>query len=104
MSTNAEEDDTFADFPGDATQPTEEILSELANLNVLKNEPSAEPQLPPPSEYDSLTAELAERPHNPEGWRRLIQVAEESRDIEKISMAYESLLKQYPNNVCGRTE
>ncbi|KAF9567671.1 Suf-domain-containing protein [Agrocybe pediades] len=104
MATNAEEDDTFADFQGDSTQPTEEILSELSKLTSIKDEAALEPRMPPPSEYDSLTAELAERPHNPDGWRRLVQLAEDSRDIEKISAAYEALLKQYPNNATAQIQ
>jgi cleavage stimulation factor subunit 3 len=81
--------------PGDRTQPTEEILSALGIDSPMEDEP----QEPPPSEYDALNAHLAENPHNPDAWRRLVRVAEESGDVEKISATYEALLKQYPNNV-----
>lgn len=86
----------------DLTQPTSEILSALSMKSEEVDEApptQTEPQAPPPSEYDSLTAQLAENPHNPDGWRSLIRVAEDTGDIEKIGAAYDALLKQYPNNV-----
>lgn len=94
-------DETYQE--GD-TKPTSEILSALAGLNngPVKTETQPEPQLPLPSEYDLLTAQLAENPHNPDGWRKLVRLAEDSRDLERISAAYDALLKQYPNNVCLR--
>ena len=103
MSTSefaAADDESYVE--GD-TQPTSEILSALAGVNnsPVKTEPQPEPQQPPPSEYDTLTAQLSENPHNPDGWRRLIRLAEDSRNLDKISAAYDALLKQYPNNVCG---
>lgn len=81
--------------PGDQTQPTEEILNALAMNSPMKDEP----QEPPPTEYEALNLQLAENPHNPDAWRRLVHVAEDSGDIDKISTTYEALLKQYPNNV-----
>ena len=67
---------------------------------TIKPEPQDSP-VPPPSEYDALTAQLLQSPHDPESWRRLINVAEATGDISKISAAYDALLKQYPNTVCG---
>lgn len=52
------------------------------------------------SEYDALFARLKEKPHDPEGWRRLVDHAESSGEIDKIRAAYDALLKQYPNTVC----
>jgi len=81
----------------DRTHPAADILNALSTLNSpIKTEV---PQLPP-GEYDLLNAQLADNPHNPEAWRRLIDVAEASGDIEKISATYDALLKQYPNTVC----
>lgn len=58
----------------------------------------------PPSEWDLLRAQLREKPHNPEGWNRLVALAEESGDIEKVKDSYEALLEMYPNTVSrGRT-
>ncbi|KAF8632394.1 hypothetical protein AX17_004835 [Amanita inopinata Kibby_2008] len=57
------------------------------------------PQMPVQnmSEFDALFAKLKEKPHDPEGWRRLVDHAEQSGDIEKIRAAFDGLLKQYPN-------
>jgi hypothetical protein len=57
--------------------------------------------VPPLSEYDALTLQLLQSPHQPETWRRFVNVAEATGDISKISAAYDALLKQYPNTVCG---
>lgn len=84
-----------SDFPGDQTQPTAEILNVLNNL---KSEPP--PEVPTLTEYDALTAQAKEKPHNPETWRRLIDVAENTGEIEKIRAAFDALLQQYPNTVC----
>ncbi|KAF9460965.1 hypothetical protein BDZ94DRAFT_1238063 [Collybia nuda] len=81
-----------SDFTGDQTQPTAEILNALNNL---KSEPP--PEIPTPTEYDALTAQAKEKPHNPEIWRRLIDVAENTGEIEKIRAAFDALLQQYPN-------
>lgn len=67
---------------------------------AVKPEPQDSP-VPPPSEYDSLNVQLLQNPHQPEIWRRLVNVAEATGDISKISAAYDALLKQYPNTVCG---
>jgi cleavage stimulation factor subunit 3 len=67
---------------------------------TVKPEPQDSP-VPPPSEYDALTVQLLQSPHQPDTWRRLVNVAEATGDISKISAAYDALLKQYPNTVCG---
>ncbi|KAI0002909.1 hypothetical protein BJV74DRAFT_814041 [Russula compacta] len=51
----------------------------------------------PVSEWDSLRASLRENPYDIEGWNKLVRLAEDSGDLEKIKDAYESLLKMYPN-------
>jgi cleavage stimulation factor subunit 3 len=62
----------------------------------VKPEPQDSP-VPPLSEYDVLTIQLLQSPHQPETWRRLVNVAEATGDISN----YDALLKQYPNTVCG---
>jgi hypothetical protein len=84
-----------SEYPGDQTQPTAEILNAL---NAVKSEPPAD--ITTPTEYDALTAQVREKPHNPEAWRRLIDVAENTGEIEKIRAAFDALLQQYPNTVC----
>ena len=100
--------DVEEEYPGDKTQPTAEILNVLNQLNSqsiqhnVKAEPldNVLPSAPPPTEYEALTAELKEKPHNPEGWRRLVELAEQSGEIDKVRSAYDALLLQYPNTVC----
>ncbi|EDR13145.1 uncharacterized protein LACBIDRAFT_245406 [Laccaria bicolor S238N-H82] len=92
MSEPAQSQGDDFEHPGDQTQPTAEILNAL---NIIKSEPQKD--LPPPTEYEALTAQLLEKPHNPENWRRLVNVAESTGDIEKIKTTFDSLLKQYPN-------
>lgn len=53
----------------------------------------------PVSEWDALRTSLHESPHDTEGWNKLVRLAEDSGDLERIKEAYESLLKMYPNTV-----
>lgn len=53
----------------------------------------------PPSEWELLHTQLAEKAHDPEGWNNFINMAEGSGDLDKIKEAYEALLKMYPNTV-----
>jgi cleavage stimulation factor subunit 3 len=57
----------------------------------------------PQSEWDVIRAQLQETPQNPEGWNKLIDLAEESSEIEKIQASYEGLLQAYPNTVSHMT-
>ena len=59
---------------------------------------SSEPQQPQ-SEFHILLAFLLSSPVDPEGWNKLIRLAEDSSDITQIKKAYDSLLKVYPNTV-----
>ncbi|KAI0301886.1 hypothetical protein B0F90DRAFT_1716130 [Multifurca ochricompacta] len=51
----------------------------------------------PVSEWDTLRTSLRENPHDTEGWNKVVRLAEDSGDLERIKEAYESLLKMYPN-------
>ena len=53
------------------------------------------------SEWDTIRAQLRESPLNPEGWLKLVELAEDSGDLEKIKETYEALLQTYPNTVCN---
>ncbi|KAJ7439159.1 hypothetical protein B0H11DRAFT_1623685, partial [Mycena galericulata] len=68
----------------------------------VKSAPGTDP-IPPSSEYDALMARLKESPHDPESWKRLIDVAETRGDILQIREAYDALLKQYPNAPSAQT-
>lgn len=54
---------------------------------------------PPQSEWDRLRAQLREKPIDADGWLKLVELAEDSGDIEKIKNAYEGMLETYPNTV-----
>jgi len=91
-------DDTSMASQTEQTQPAEEMQTEFVREgSPMKTESQSD--LPPRSEYDNLISELAENPQNPEGWRRLLTLVEDMGDLEKISAAYDSLLKHYPNTV-----
>ena len=51
------------------------------------------------SEWDTVRAQLRESPLNPDGWLKLVELAEDSGDLEKIKETYEALLQTYPNTV-----
>ena len=57
------------------------------------------PEPETPSELDLLRTQLTENPHDPDRWRKLVELAELSGDIEKVKDAYEALLTVYPNTV-----
>jgi cleavage stimulation factor subunit 3 len=102
---------------GDATEPTADILNALNQLNsdtiptapnsqeIIKAEeqqPKQEevPQQPQLSEWQLLRNRLRDSPHDPEGWIKFVELAENSGEIEQIKETYESLLETYPNTVC----
>jgi hypothetical protein len=106
--------DLSANLSGDVdtTQPTTEILNVLNQLNTdtapnsqesikVEQQPKEEvPQQPQLSEWESLRNRLRDSPHDPEGWSKLVDLAENSGEMEKIKDTYESLLQIYPNTVC----
>ena len=53
----------------------------------------------PLSEWDQLRARLREKPVDADRWLKLVQLAEASRDIDKIKETYEGMLEVYPNVV-----
>ncbi|OCH93262.1 Suf-domain-containing protein [Obba rivulosa] len=95
----------------DRTQPAEDILNALRQLNpqslglslpIANNgavELSTQTQepAPPQSEWDQLRAHLREKPFDADSWLKLVDLAEDSGDIEKIKETYEALLEAYPN-------
>ena len=73
-------------------QPTEQLD------NDTKTEPTP-PTPPPQSEWDGLRAQLRDRPIDADGWLKLVSLAEDSGDMEKIKQTYEGMLETYPNTV-----
>ncbi|KAI0820713.1 hypothetical protein BC628DRAFT_1466219 [Trametes gibbosa] len=55
------------------------------------------PTPPPQSEWDRLRAQLRERPIDADVWLKLVDLAEDSGDMEKIKNTYEGMLETYPN-------
>ncbi|KAJ3496355.1 hypothetical protein NLJ89_g10496 [Agrocybe chaxingu] len=84
----------------DQIKPSEEVSSTQSVNSLMKVESQA--QLPPRSEYEILKAQLAENPRNPEAWQRLVDAAEASREMDKISETYDVLLDQYPNTAVAQ--
>ena len=58
-----------------------------------------EPTPPPQSEWDQLRAQLREKPVDADSWLKLVDLAEDSGDMEKIKETYEGMLETYPNTV-----
>lgn len=99
---------------GDKTQPAEEILDVLNALNpktitnttqnghgldLVQQEMSQDSRQDPPSEWHALREKLREHPQDPEGWNKLVDIAENAGDLEQIKQTYEALLETYPNTV-----
>ncbi|KAG5223273.1 mRNA 3'-end-processing protein [Salix suchowensis] len=91
--------------PGDATQPSDEILPALQTVNTETHGPTVEQQSSqtsqnelPPSEYELVKQHLKENPQDNDQWRRLIDIAEESEDVDRIKETFDLLLEQFPNN------
>ncbi|KIK92794.1 hypothetical protein PAXRUDRAFT_829635 [Paxillus rubicundulus Ve08.2h10] len=97
---------------GDKTQPAEEILNVLNALNPraisnaaqngheldpAQQEISQDSQQEPPSEWHALRDKLREHIQDPEGWNKLVDIAENAGDLEQIKQTYEALLETYPN-------
>ena len=51
------------------------------------------------SEYDTLLKHVRQTPTDVDSWLKLVDIAEESKDFDKVSGAYEALLETYPNTV-----
>lgn len=101
------------DEHGNDTLPIEETLQVLEQLDTAPNsqedvltpttqQPKEEPKTPPAqlSEWQLLLDRLRDAPHDPEGWNRLVDLAENSGTLEEVKGAYDALLEVYPNTVC----
>lgn len=110
----ASQDVYNASSNGDKTQPTEEILNALNALNpktitgatqnghghdLVQQEVSQDSPQEPLSEWHALREKLREHPQDPEGWNKLVDIAENAGDLEQIKSTYEALLETYPNTV-----
>ncbi|GJE97613.1 hypothetical protein PsYK624_138340 [Phanerochaete sordida] len=50
------------------------------------------------SEYEVLQAEVRENPRDVDAWLKLVDVAKESKDFERINQTYEALLEAFQNS------
>jgi cleavage stimulation factor subunit 3 len=89
MSSDQQPPEDMAVDNGDSTQQSQEPNSPI----------KAESPARTASDFDVLFADLKEHPHNPDGWRRLVEMAESGGEAEKIRMIFDALLRQYPNTV-----
>ncbi|KAJ6544221.1 hypothetical protein B0H19DRAFT_1076360 [Mycena capillaripes] len=78
-------------------------MSETLHDPNVTSEAGADPIASPTSGYDALMARLQESPHDPESWKRLVDMAETSGEIVRIREAYDALLRQYPNTASAQT-
>ncbi|KAI0059336.1 Suf-domain-containing protein [Artomyces pyxidatus] len=98
------------------SQP-QELLQVLQQLNAHKSAtpPGAQNGSPvkeeparidvpsePPSEWHALRSQLRDKPHDPEGWNKLVKLAEDSGDLDRIKETYEALLEMYPNSAAAQ--
>ncbi|KZV73632.1 Suf-domain-containing protein [Peniophora sp. CONT] len=90
-----------ADDAGNSTEPAEHILQELRALQSPNDAIASEPQQPQ-SEREILLSSLRATPTDPEGWNKLVRLAEDSGDITRIKEAYDGLLLVYPNTVAAQ--
>lgn len=54
----------------------------------------------PVTEWQALRTSLRADPHDPEGWKRLIELAKNSGITHDLQETYDALLDVYPNTVC----
>ncbi|GJJ07957.1 hypothetical protein Clacol_002164 [Clathrus columnatus] len=87
-------DNPYETQEGKQTTQIPEKNDSNAQDDVEKPTDSDETSLP---EYEALQKRLEKNRFDPTSWNRLIDLAEESGDLEKIKQAYESLLSAYPN-------
>lgn len=103
--------DAFQAGEDDKTQPADEILNALRQLNPntfshtqngsqsVHSPIKQDPTPPPLSEWEQLREQLRTKPYDADGWLKLVDLAEDSGDIERVKQTYEGLLEAYPNTV-----
>lgn len=75
--------------------PEPQDLSQVSQATEI-----VEGQPPPPADqFSALQGHLHDHPYDTAAWQDFVNIAEDSGDPAKISTAYDSLLKVYPNTV-----
>ena len=89
MSGPLPQDDGQLETSPNASQKTE--LGDLEN--------ASQPHQDPPSEWELLREQLRAKPTDADSWLRLVDIAVDSGQYDKINETYEGLLEAYPNTV-----
>lgn len=78
-----------------ASQKTEIIEVALEELQPAPSQPTPDP----PSEWEALRAQVRSKPSDSDSWLKLVDIAIEDGDFDRINETYEALLEAYPNTV-----
>lgn len=86
-----------------SSQTTERIDSPATSQQL--QQLSQQSQDPSQSPWDALFARLKDKPHDPEGWKKLVDLAEAPGphgvvQLDRVKTTYDRLLETYPNTVC----
>ncbi|KAI0337339.1 Suf-domain-containing protein [Trametopsis cervina] len=82
----------------DATVPTPTNSQKTDIVDSAQPEPAGSQQPATPiSEWEVLRTQVKERPGDSDGWLKLVDVAVDSGDFDKVTETYEALLEAYPN-------
>jgi cleavage stimulation factor subunit 3 len=79
-------------------EPEPQESSQVSQATQATEIVEGQPPLPA-DQFASLQAHLHDHPYDTNAWQDLVSIAEDSGDSTKISLAYDSLLKVYPNTV-----
>lgn len=52
-----------------------------------------------PPDWEVLRAQVRDNARDVDAWLKLVDVAEDGKDFEKINQTYEALLEAFPNTV-----
>lgn len=92
MSASLQDEDTRHDVAPTDSQKTELVDTEQEQV-------TSQPQQDPPSEWEVLREQVRSKPGDSDSWLKLVDVAVESGDYERVNETYEALLEAYPNTV-----
>jgi cleavage stimulation factor subunit 3 len=83
----------------DRTHSTEDILNTLRQLSNSQQGSRSQTSEPVRSEWEILRNHLRDNPRDVDSWLKLVDVAKDSRDYDRVNETYEALLEAFPNFV-----
>lgn len=92
MSASLQDEDARHDVATNDSQKTELVDPEHEQV-------ASQPQHDPPSEWEVLRAQVRSKSGDSDSWLKLVDVAVESGDYDRVNETYEALLEAYPNTV-----